>query len=83
MRKEVMTLMAKASVKVVARENEPFEILFRRFKKSYQESGILQDVRRKEFYMSPSEKRREKSKQAQRRREREERKLGKYEKDVD
>ena len=57
---------------------EPFELMMRRFKKSYQESGILVDVRKHEFAMGPSEKRREKSKQAERTRIKEQRKLEKF-----
>ena len=58
---------------------EPFELMMKRFRKSYQESGILADVRKKEFAMGPSEKRREKRKQAERLRLKEQRKLEKYE----
>lgn len=57
---------------------EPFEFMMRRFKKAYQESGVLADVRKHEFALGPSEKRREKSKQAERTRLKEKRKLEKF-----
>lgn len=57
---------------------EPFEFMMRRFKKAYQESGVLADVRKHEFALGPSEKRREKSKQAERNRLKEQRKLEKF-----
>jgi small subunit ribosomal protein S21 len=40
------------SVKV--RENEPFDIALRRFKRSCEKAGILSEVRRREFYEKPT-----------------------------
>jgi len=40
------------SVKV--RENEPFDIALRRFKRSCEKAGILAEVRRREFYEKPT-----------------------------
>jgi small subunit ribosomal protein S21 len=40
------------SVKV--RENEPFDIAMRRFKRSCEKAGVLSEVRRREFYEKPT-----------------------------
>ncbi len=40
------------SVKV--RENEPFDIALRRFKRSCEKAGVLSEVRRREFYEKPT-----------------------------
>ncbi|MEJ2059354.1 MAG: 30S ribosomal protein S21 [Gammaproteobacteria bacterium] len=47
------------SVKV--KENEPFEIALRRFKRSCEKAGILTEVRRREFYEKPTEARKRKA----------------------
>ena len=52
---------------VHARPDESAESLLRRFRKKVSESGILKDVRRKRWYMSPSEVRRLQKKKAIRR----------------
>ena len=46
--------------KVVARENESFESLLKRFNKKVQHGGILAEVRRREHYEKPSVKRKRK-----------------------
>lgn len=46
------------SVKV--RENEPFDIALRRFKRSCEKAGILSEVRRREFYEKPTQERKRK-----------------------
>lgn len=53
--------------KVELRPDESPESLIRRFRKKVSDSGILQDVRRKRWYMSPSEVRRLEKKKAIRR----------------
>lgn len=82
-----MNLMNATNVKVVRRVDrdgnpEPFELMFKRFRKAYQESGVLADVRKHEFALGPSEKRRIKSKEAERTRLREQRKLERFEVNV-
>lgn len=52
---------------VKARPGESVDSLLKRFKKEMAKSGILQDVRKHEYYIAPSEKRRLKSKNAQKR----------------
>jgi small subunit ribosomal protein S21 len=46
------------SVKV--KENEPFDIALRRFKRSCEKAGILSEVRRREFYEKPTQERKRK-----------------------
>lgn len=53
--------------KVELRPGESPESLLRRFRKKVNEAGILKDVRRKRWYMSPSEVRRLEKKKAIRR----------------
>lgn len=65
-------------VKVVRREGEDFEHMLKRFKKAYQEQGILADIRKNEFYRSPSLKKREKRENAEKRRRKEARKHGNF-----
>ena len=65
-------------IKIVRREDEDFEHFFKRFKKAYQESGVMADARRKEFYIGPSEKRRLKHEEAVKERKREARKNAYY-----
>ena len=52
--------------KVTAEEHEDFENLLRRFNRKVQQSGILSEVRHREYYEKPSVKR--KRKEAVRRR---------------
>jgi len=46
------------SVKV--RENEPFDVAIRRFKRSCEKAGVLSEVRRREFYEKPTQVRKRK-----------------------
>ena len=39
---------------VRVRENEPFDIALRRFKRSCEKAGVLSEVRRREFYEKPT-----------------------------
>lgn len=45
---------------VKVRENEPFDIALRRFKRSCEKAGILAEVRRREFYEKPTSVRKRK-----------------------
>ncbi|MBK4775743.1 30S ribosomal protein S21 [Candidatus Pantoea edessiphila] len=36
------------------RDNEPFDVALRRFKRSCEKAGILTEVRRREFYEKPT-----------------------------
>lgn len=46
---------------VRVRENEPFEIAMRRFKRSCEKAGVLAEVRRREFYEKPTAERKRKA----------------------
>lgn len=41
-------------VHVKVRDNEPFEKAFKRFTKSFEKSGVLAELRRRERYEKPS-----------------------------
>ncbi|MES2661899.1 MAG: 30S ribosomal protein S21 [Pseudomonadota bacterium] len=45
---------------VKVRDNEPFDIALRRFKRSCEKSGILAEVRRREHYEKPTQVRKRK-----------------------
>jgi small subunit ribosomal protein S21 len=46
---------------VVVREGEDFNKALRRFKKKVEESGVLDDLRSREFYEKPTTKRKRKA----------------------
>tara|TARA_Y100000588_G_C14186958_1_gene896284 strand:- start:864 stop:1079 length:216 start_codon:yes stop_codon:yes gene_type:complete len=46
---------------VKVRDNEPFDIALRRFKRSCEKAGILSEVRRREFYEKPTAVRKRKA----------------------
>jgi small subunit ribosomal protein S21 len=56
--------MAEVRVK----ENESLDSALRRFKRSCAKSGVLADLRKKEYYLSPSVRRRKKSEAARKNR---------------
>ena len=39
---------------VKVKENEPFDITLRRFKRTCEKAGVLSEVRRREFYEKPT-----------------------------
>ncbi|MEO7066944.1 MAG: 30S ribosomal protein S21, partial [Rhodanobacter sp.] len=45
---------------VKVRENEPFEIALRRFKRTCEKAGILAETRKREFYEKPTQERKRK-----------------------
>jgi len=49
---------------VRVKENESLDSALKRFKRSCAKSGVLADLRKKEYYQSPSVKRRKKSEAA-------------------
>ena len=53
---------------VHVRENESLESALKRFKRSCAKSGVLAEVRKREYYDSPSVKRRKKSEAARKNR---------------
>lgn len=52
---------------IIVRKDETLDSALRRFKKETIKSGTLIELRKREYYMSPSQKRRAKSKEAQKR----------------
>jgi small subunit ribosomal protein S21 len=45
---------------VKIKENEPFDVALRRFKRSCEKAGVLSEVRRREFYEKPTQERKRK-----------------------
>ena len=39
---------------VRVRENEPFDVAMRRFKRSCEKAGVLTEIRRREYYEKPT-----------------------------
>lgn len=56
--------------KVVVKDGEPFEKALKRFKKKVEAAGILKEVRKREYYMKPSVRKKEKQRAAEKRRRR-------------
>lgn len=52
---------------VKAQEGEDFEKLLKRFKKEVEKAGILSELKKREFYEKPSEKKKRRLKAARRR----------------
>jgi small subunit ribosomal protein S21 len=50
--------------KITKRETESFDDLIRRFKHEVLRSGHLQQLKKKEFYLKPSDRRKEKERAA-------------------
>jgi ribosomal protein S21 len=46
---------------VKVRENEPFDIALRRFKRACEKAGILAEIHRREFYEKPTQVRKRKA----------------------
>lgn len=56
--------------KVIVKDGEPFEKALKRFKKKVEAAGILKEVRRREHYLKPSIRKKEKQRAAEKRRRR-------------
>lgn len=50
---------------VYRKKDEDIETLIKRFKRKVNSEGILTELKKREYYLSPSQKRKEKSKEAQ------------------
>ncbi|OOC09400.1 MULTISPECIES: 30S ribosomal protein S21 [Thioalkalivibrio] len=46
---------------VRVRENEPFEVALRRFKRTCEKAGVVAEVRRREYYEKPTAERKRKA----------------------
>lgn len=45
---------------VRVRDNEPFDVALRRFKRSCEKAGVLSEIRRREYYEKPTAERKRK-----------------------
>lgn len=54
-------------VEVTVKDGEPLEKALRRFKKKWERAGVLREVKRKSFYLKPSDEKRASRKKALRR----------------
>jgi len=52
---------------IKVKDNEPFEIAMKRFKKQVEKAGILTELRRREYYDKPSVRRKKKEAAARKR----------------
>ena len=43
------------------RENEPFDVALRRFKRGCEKAGVLTELRRREYYEKPTQERKRKN----------------------
>lgn len=63
------------------RDNESGEHLVRRFKKVVEQSGIMRDLKKKEFHLTKTQKKKEKQKKAVKRMRKLEKRMGFFEED--
>ena len=56
--------------RVMVKEGESLERALKRFKKKVESAGILKDVRKREHYLKPSVRKKEKMRSAEKRRRR-------------
>ena len=49
------------------RDNEPFEVAMKRFKKQCEKAGVLSELKRREYYDKPSVRRKKKAAAARKR----------------
>ncbi len=54
-------------VSITVKEGEPYESFIRRFRRACEQAGILREVKRREYYEKPSERRKRKMAEARRR----------------
>jgi small subunit ribosomal protein S21 len=52
---------------VKVKDNEPFEVAMKRFKKQVEKAGILTELRRREYFDKPSVRRKKKAASARKR----------------
>ena len=52
---------------IKVRDNEPFEVAMKRFKKQCEKAGILSEVKRREYYDKPSVRKKKKAAAARKR----------------
>jgi len=52
---------------ITIKEGEPYESFIRRFRRACERAGILREVKRREFFEKPSQKRKRKAAESRRR----------------
>jgi small subunit ribosomal protein S21 len=52
---------------ITVRDNEPFEVAMKRFKKQCEKAGILSELKRREYYDKPSVRKKKKAAAARKR----------------
>lgn len=57
------------AIRIKARSGEPVEQMMRRFKKLCEKEGLNKDIKRKQFFEKPSERRRRRARKSDKRRE--------------
>ena len=62
------TLLGEKMIFVKLKKGEPFEKAVRRFRRKVETEGIMRDLKKRQFHMTKSEKRKEKRKLAKKRR---------------
>ncbi len=55
---------------IKVRDNEPFDVALRRFKRSCEKAGVLSEVRAREFFEKPTQERKRKKSAAVKRNQR-------------
>lgn len=58
-------------IRITRRDNENIDKMIRRFKKRCEKEGLIKDMKRVEYYESPSEKRRRERRKLEKRLEKE------------
>lgn len=53
----ILTYLEYLMPSVKVKENEPFDVAIRRFKRACEKAGVLAEVRRREFYEKPTAER--------------------------
>ncbi len=59
--------MNRAMPVIKVRDNEPFEVAMKRFKKQCEKAGILSELKRREYYDKPSVRKKKKAAAARKR----------------
>lgn len=57
------------AIRIKARSGEPVEQMMRRFKKLCEKEGLNKDIKRKQYFEKPSERRRRRARKSDKRRD--------------
>jgi len=64
--------------KIIAKDNEPFQVTLRRFKKSCEKAALLSDIKKNQYFEKPTVERRRKLNAAKRKAVKQQRKMARY-----